>query len=290
MPGRSPGEHHQLGAKIPAGALDSVAPRAQGRPPRESEPDMPIFPIAGHWLHYELYGDPGAPPLVLLHEGLGSASQWLPQIDHFSRRFRVLAFDRWGYGAAAPRERFGPRYLDDDAGETIALLDELGVRDACLLGHSDGGTIALLVAARRPVLVRRLVLEAAHIYTEPSMQRGVEELRRRLRTRPRVQEHLKRLHGERGIALAEAWLARWLDEPTAPERLVDDAALARIGCPALVIQGDEDEYATVQHARDLHAALARGELWLIPGVGHVPHAELGEEFNRRVAAFLLRPD
>lgn len=247
---------------------------------------MPTSTVNGHNLHYETTGDPANPPLILLHQGLGSAAEWQPQVDAFSPSYYVINFDRWGYGRSDPRPGFGPNYLFDDTQEAIALLDHLNIRDAFILGHSDGGTIALLLAAQRPDLARALAIEAAHIYYEPRIHQGISDMVERTRRSKAVESYLARLHGpEKARVFIDHWFSRWLSAENLPDQIVPAELLASITCPVLVIQGVEDQYALPQHAIDIDTALPDSELWLIPEVDHTPHARLGDSFNRRVMAF-----
>jgi pimeloyl-ACP methyl ester carboxylesterase len=250
---------------------------------------VPTCAINGHSLYYELHGSADDPPLVLLHHGLGASSEWAPQIARFvDQHYRVIAYDRWGYGRSDPREAFAFGYLLHDTQEAIALLDALQVRAAYILGHSDGGTIALLLASQRPDLVRAMVIEAAHIYYEPKIQAGIRAMLDKVQHSRVVRAYLAELHGDRGRALAEQWLAHWLTPDNLPTALVEPGALSRVRCPVLVVQGQDDEYATDQHALDIAAALPDSQLWLVPACGHTPHAALGDQFNERVIAFFAR--
>jgi pimeloyl-ACP methyl ester carboxylesterase len=249
------------------------------------EKTMPTFTINGHNLYYETQGDPANPPLVLLQQGLGASMEWASQMATFSDDYHVIVYDRCGYGRSDPRPHFDYGYLLPDTDEAIALLDSLDVKEAFLLGHSDGGTLALLLAARRPDLVRAMAIEAAHIYYEPKIQAGIQAMLEKVRSSRRIQSVLKMLHGEKAQDLAEGWLTHWLDPGNVPVDLVAEEALVQVQCPVLVIQGEEDEYATPKHAEDIHAHLPNSELWIIPGCGHMPHVTLGEEFSARVAVF-----
>ncbi len=113
-----------------------------------------------------------APTLVFLHEGLGSLSMW----RDFPRRLAdatgcgALVYSRAGYGWSPPAALPRPiRYMHDEAVVLDEGLRERGVRDAIVVGHSDGASIALIWAgsARRPSL-RALILEAPHVFAEPS--------------------------------------------------------------------------------------------------------------------------
>jgi len=209
---------------------------------------------------------------------------WQRQIPAFTTAgWRVLAYDRWGYGRSDPRPAFAPDFLLNDAVEAVRLFDALEIERACLVGHSDGGSIALLIAASHPERIQRLVTVAAHIYLEQVTGQGVRGIAQSAQVPP-LKNALEREHGAKAQAMVQAWTSRWLDPQMASLSMVTE--LPKIACPALVIQGELDEHATPQHARDIAASVRQGKLWLIPGVHHmVPH-EIPEEFNRRVLEFL----
>jgi pimeloyl-ACP methyl ester carboxylesterase len=240
--------------------------------------------LDGHALYWEVHA-PGRPRTVaLLHHGLGSVQAWHRQIPAFvAAGWCVLAFDRWGYGRSDPRPTFAPDFLAHDADEAVRLFDALGIRRLSLVGHSDGGSIALLIAAEHVPRIERLVSVAAHIYFEDLTGDGLHGIRRATRLSP-VRDALQREHGEKAEALVQSWTDRWL----APDmRLLSmRPLLGKILCPTLVIQGEQDEHATPQHARDIAAGVRHGDLWLIPGVQHMPIHEVPDEFNRRVIEFL----
>ena len=95
---------------------------------------------------------------------------------------------------------------------------------------------------------------------------------------------LKREHGERAPDLVKAWLSCWLRHGLITLDLVEE--LPKVRCPTLVIQGAEDQHATLQHARDIANGIQGASLWLIPGVGHMPTHEIPGAFNQRILAFL----
>jgi pimeloyl-ACP methyl ester carboxylesterase len=222
--------------------------------------------------------------VVFLHHGLGSVHSWRHQIPAFvAAGWRTLAFDRWGYGRSTPRPAFAPDFLQSDAEETIQLLDALEVRRAAFVGHSDGGTIALIVAGAHPDLVSRMAVVAAHAYYEPREGEGVRGIAAAAQEAP-LKDSLDRHHAEKARVLVEQWTQRWLRPEMRDLSLLP--ALAQVRCPTLVVQGELDEHASPQHARDIAAALPMAELWLIPGAQHmVPHDQ-ANEFNARVLAFL----
>jgi pimeloyl-ACP methyl ester carboxylesterase len=240
--------------------------------------------VAGHAIYWELHGAPERGTVTLLHHGLGSVQAWQRQLHAVSNAgWEVLAYDRWGYGRSDPRPEFTDRFLMQDALEAIHLLDLLGIDRTALIGHSDGGSIALLMAALQPLRFTHMIVVAAHIYYEEKMRVGLLSIAGEAK-RPPLSIALMREHGDRAERLIEMWVDHWLESD--PGNLDMSDKLAQISCPTLVIQGELDEHATPQHARDIAAGVQRGELWLVPEVGHMPPHEIPEEFNRRVLDFL----
>ena len=127
------------------------------------------------------------PLLVFLHEGLGSVSMWR---DYPARLCQALdwhglVYSRPGYGRSTPRpkdQHWQPDFLERQASEVLpALLRELGVhqtyREVWLLGHSDGGSIALIHAARHPESVQGLIVVAPHVMVEDISVRSIQQAR-----------------------------------------------------------------------------------------------------------------
>lgn len=252
-----------------------------------SEPETSDwFRVNDHRLYYELHGSGQDPVVALLHHGLGSILSWRRQISAFvNAGWQVLAFDRWGYGRSDPRPELLPGYMRQDASECIALFDHLKLETASIVGHSDGGTIALILAAHYPERIERMALVAAHIYYEPKMGEGLLGIAEAAKSPP-LATALAREHGSQAQSLVQTWIDHWLSSH--PASLSLRAELPKVACPVLVIQGELDEYATPKHAADITEAVQQGELWLIPGVHHMPPHEIPEKFNQRVLAFLSR--
>jgi len=238
----------------------------------------------GHQLYYERYGIQASDVVLFLHHGLGSTRSWRRQIAQFTEAgFQALLYDRWGYGHSEQRTGFQAGFLAQGAEETIEFLDALGLERVHIVGHSDGGTIGLLVAASWPERVISLVVVAAHIYYEPKMLEGLREIQANF-IRPPLSTALEREHGERWQHLAEAWIRHWLQSDIRELSMQDQ--LDDVVCPTLVIQGELDEHATEKHARDIAEGVRCGELWLVPGARHMPMHEKPDEFNRIVIDFL----
>ena len=116
------------------------------------------------------------------------------------------------------------------------------------------------------------------------MRTGILATRQVFETEPRFRESLRRVHGEQAGAVFVKWFAGW----QRPENLAWDlrSNLDRIVCPALIVQGEADEYALPQHARDIAACIPGTELLPVPGASHQLPQERAEEFNERLVGFL----
>ena len=230
-------------------------------------------------------GPGNGPAVVLLHHGLGAVPAWRNQIPVIARAgYRVVAYDRWGYGQSEPRQHLNLPGFEPDLADLDAILDQLGLENPILVGHSDGGTIALYYAAQNTRPIEKLVTIAAHIYVEPKMETGIEEVRMAYETDPRFQEGIRRMHGEKARQVFYNWYDGWARQ----QNLNWDMRplLGRISCPALVVQGVEDEHAEPAHARDIAQAISGAMLWLAPGVQHMFPLEQPETFNAGLIAFL----
>lgn len=229
----------------------------------------------------------GAGALVLLHEALGSVSLWrdLPERLAAATGMRVVAYSRAGHGRSAPAPR--PRtaaFFDHEAHRVLpALLDLLGVRRPLLLGHSDGATIALLHAAHHRV--RGAAILAPHVVVEPEAIAGVEDAATAYAAGGRLRDGLAR-HHDAPDALFEDWTTMWLDPAMADWSVEHE--LAGIRDPLLLVQGEEDAYATLGQLDRVAARTGCPvERLVLPG-GHLPHAEHPEAVVAAVAALATR--
>ena len=203
-------------------------------------------------------------------------------------RWAVRGSSSTGWGTAssdplpAPRD---VRYLHEEAHARLpAVLAAQGLERPVLIGHSDGGSIALLHAAAFPQGAAALVAIAAHVHVEAAALAGIRQAVERWRVGG-LRSRLERWHGEKAEMLFHAWAGTWL----APEFRAWDIApdLAGLQCPALVLQGAADEYATTGHLDAVRAACGPvAEARLLPGLGHSPHLEAPGQVVEAIRAFL----
>ena len=241
--------------------------------------------INGHDLHIERQGPGNAPTVVLLHHGLGSVWAWKEQIPVLVQAgYQVMAYDRWGYGGSDARPALDLPTFATDVEDLRLILANHGIRRTALVGHSDGGTIALYFAAQYPELVDCLVTVAGHIYVEPKMEGGILGVKHAFDTDERFRQGLQHVHGDK----YENTFHNWFDGWHRMESLSWDMRpiLRQIRCPVLVVQGEQDEHATPQHAKDIAKTIPHAQLWLVPGAGHMLPQEHAILFNQHLLQFL----
>jgi pimeloyl-ACP methyl ester carboxylesterase len=232
-----------------------------------------------------------APTLVLLHEGLGCVAMWKDFPEKLAQRTGcgVLAYSRPGYGKSDPVPLPRPlSYMHDEARDVLpAVLDAAGVRDAILVGHSDGASIATLYAGgRQDFRIRGLVLLAPHFFVEDISITSIAAAKEAYETGD-LRSRLARYHGDNVDVAFRGWNDAWLDPKFREWRI--DEALAYVRVPILVIQGADDQYGTVAQ---LEAAeretYCPTETLLLPRCGHSPQNDQPEATLAAIAEFTAR--
>jgi pimeloyl-ACP methyl ester carboxylesterase len=251
-------------------------------------------PWAGHpsgrvHIEHRFVGPATGPLVVFLHEGLGSLSMWrdFPERLCAAAGCRGLVYSRPAYGRSTPRpagERWGPDFMHRQAHELLpALLDALGVQPPyALFGHSDGGSIALLHAARFPARVACAVVLAPHIVVEDISVRSIEATRGAyLNTDLRAR--LARHHADVDSTFW-GWNDIWLDSRFRGWSI--EAEIGTIACPLLAVQGLDDEYGTLAQIRGIRQRLPQTQLLELADCAHSPHRDQPETLITAAAAFI----
>jgi pimeloyl-ACP methyl ester carboxylesterase len=227
--------------------------------------------------------------LVFLHEALGCTAMWhdFPAQVARDTRMPAIIYDRAGYGRSS-RSPYRPRdrsYLHCEAQVVLPqLLERLQVDQAILIGHSDGGSIALLAAAACPDKVAGIVTEAAHVFVESITRGGIREALAAYEPHG-LEKRLARYHGDRAQDLFFAWADTWLS-PGFQDWNIENC-LGRIQCPALIIQGLEDQYGSPRQVNSIVAGIGTHAVPLfIPGCGHAPHRDAPRRVRRAIAEFV----
>lgn len=233
-----------------------------------------------------------APLIVFLHEGLGSVSMWreFPAQLCEAAGARGLVFSRPGYGASTtldPEPAWTPAFLHEQAWELLpALFDALGVDGAqdrpWLLGHSDGGSIALLYAARHARRIAGAVLLAPHILVEDLSVASIAAARDAYRDTD-LRERLARHHEDVDRAFGR-WNRIWLDPAFRSWNIADE--IAAIRCPLLAVQGLDDEYGTLAQVHGIAERVPGTEVLVLPQCGHSPHRDQPEALIAAASRFI----
>jgi pimeloyl-ACP methyl ester carboxylesterase len=234
-------------------------------PPAASSPTTRgHLPVHGIQMYHEVHGAGDGVPLVLLHGGgstidvtYGRILPWL------ARHRRVIAVEEQAHGRTSDRD--APARFETSAEDVAALLTQLGVASADIMGFSNGGSVALQVAIRHPTRVRRLVFASS--------------MTRRSGTRPEFWDAIAHAtFADMPQPLKDAFL-RVTPDPqklrTMYERDIErmrnfrdvpDAEVASVVAPTLILTGDRD-VPTAEHAVELSRQMPHARLLILPG-GH----------------------
>jgi len=247
--------------------------------------------LAARWMRPAGGHDPNHPVLVFLHEGLGSIPMWgdFPQALVAASNLPGLLYDRPGHGLSDPLVKGGLdlQYIDFEACQVLPrVLDICHVRRAVLIGHSDGGTMALIFAARYPGAALGIITEAAHVFVEEVTREGIRRTLAAYRAGD-LKARLQKYHGPGLDALFRRWTDTWLSDAFAEWNV--EELLGTVHCPVLAIQGEADEYGTTaQVASIVEKAGGRSEAFIVPGCRHVPHHQARRPVLERMVEFVRR--
>ncbi|MCG8695036.1 MAG: alpha/beta hydrolase [Minwuiales bacterium] len=233
---------------------------------------------AGHRLEAVWYGPPPdvAPTLVFLHEGLGCVSMWrdFPEKLAAATGCGALVYSRLGYGRSEQRPLPWPvTYMHDEGLRVLPdVLSAARVQDCILVGHSDGGSVALIYAGGTPSpSLRGVITEAAHVFLEDESVESVGAAKQQY-LHDGLKQRLARHHGENTDCAFFGWADSWLN-PAFRDWNIEEY-LAPISAPVLAIQGVDDRYGT-QAQVDAVVGQVGGaaEALMLPDCGHSPHRE-----------------
>lgn len=233
-------------------------------------------------------GAPGT-TLIFLHEGLGSISQWrdFPLAVSLAASLPAVIYERRGHGNADPLDApRSARYLHEEALQSLPeVLRQLQIDDAILIGHSDGGSIALIFASVRPEKVRGIITEAAHVFVEDVTLAGIREAVR-IYASTDLPDRLSKHHGSNTETVFRGWSDTWLS-PAFRDWNIDEY-LSGVRCPVLVIQGRDDEYGTPAQVEAIVSGVSGpSEPVIVEDCGHVPHLQARERVLAEMTRFIL---
>ena len=243
-------------------------------PLASSPPIRECRTVDGKRLEILLYPAAGSKAtIVMLHEGLGSVAMWkdFPERIAEATGCRVLVYSRYGHGKSERlAEKRAPDFMHHEAKVVLPeLLHQFEIQQPVLLGHSDGGSIALIYAGTWPERVRGLVLEAPHVFVEDFGLRSTIAIRTIYESTD-LSKKLGRYH-DHVDEMFRGWNDIWLDPQFRAWNIED--YVSPITCPVLVIHGEEDEYGTIAHVEAIQRGGPQARAMILPRCGHSPHRD-----------------
>ena len=246
--------------------------------------------VAGLQLEYRDFParDAAAPTLMLLHEGLGCVAMWrnFPEKLAALTGSRVVVWSRAGYGASSPYpEPRQLRYMHREAEQALpALLAALNIERPVLIGHSDGGSIALIFAGAYPQVPLGVAVMAPHEFVEAETLAGILAAKTTW-TVTDWPSKLARYHADAARVFSD-WNDTWLSPPFRDWNI--EEYLPKITCPVLAIQGHDDEYATMRQIEVIAEQVPGAELLKLKNCGHSPQRDQETVVLEALAAFVSR--
>lgn len=234
-------------------------------------------------------GEQERPHLVFLHEGLGCTEMWkrFPHILCRETGCPGIVYDRLGYGRSSPLTdprtiHYLHEYALTELPEVISQL--IPARNYFLIGHSDGGSIALIHASEKPAHLQGIITEAAHVFVEKETLDGIRVVADAFNAGKL--RGLSRFHGEKTEGIFKAWSDTWLSDWFKYWNI--EYLLPSIECPVLVLQGTKDQYGTVAQVESIASKTLNAQKAMVERCGHAPHQESTDVILQLMTEFLER--
>lgn len=229
-----------------------------------------------------------APPIILLHDSLGSVELWRDFPERLATELGrpVVAYDRLGFGGSSPHPgMLAVDFIRNEAHESFReIKDALGITRFSVFGHSVGGGMAVGIAAAYPDECEAMVTMSAQAFVEDRTVAGIRAAQGTF-AEPGQLDRLRRYHGDKAPWVLSAWIDRWLAPDFAGWSL--DPDLPHVRCPNLVLHGNRDEYGSSEHPRRIAELSAGPSALHIGDWGHVPWREEPATIIRLVNAWFV---
>jgi pimeloyl-ACP methyl ester carboxylesterase len=209
------------------------------------------------------------PATVWLHHGAGSTRAWEAFLPGAAGGRRAIAYDRRGFGRSTHGRHLTTAMFDEDVADLRSLVGERGDQPVHLIGHSDGGTVALLLAARAPELVLSVAVVAVHVRGDRVTVATLRRMGPPEEWPEPMRRSLRRAHGEEWADVAGGWYALWTSPEWERWSIIDE--LAAVGCPVYAMHGLHDELSPPLHAEAMRDVLPGARVTWVDTATHDPH-------------------
>jgi pimeloyl-ACP methyl ester carboxylesterase len=264
-----------LGAVVAGSALADSPTVPASVPYGNNDAAGKFYDIRGIKIYAEIYG--AGPPLLLLHGNGGDISAFSGNIPYFAQHYRVIAMDSRDQGRSTDN---GTKLtFEEMADDSAALLDVLHIKSADVLGWSDGGIVALLMAIRHPDKVLKLAASGANLWPGPDAF-GPDEWQEMTSDYEARRNEVRTTDDEK-----DRWKLFLLDYE---EPHISLRALHTIRCACLIIGGDRD-LITVAHTTLISQNIPKAQLWIVPNAHHDVLVNHRDQFNQNVDQFFRAP-
>jgi len=241
----------------------------------------------------KIYPDKGAkstlPVIFFLHEGLGSIDQWkdFPEKLVEATGFPAIVYDRQGYGKSSPlTEKRGLDYIHKEEIILQQLINKLQVESYFIVGHSEGGSLALIHASRHPSGLRKVVSLSANTINEPKITPSIQHVMETYK-KPgsRLKQSLLKYHGEKTDAVFYAWSKTWTASFFSSWNILNE--LKQIKTPLLAFHGADDQYTSLDQIKNIQELIpAPKEIHILAQCSHHPHFDHEEIVVETIGHFL----
>ncbi len=213
--------------------------------------------------------------IIFLHDSLGCIELWrnFPKKIGLGTSCNILAYDRQGYGKSCSftSKKRDKDYLKHEAETLGKILEKTGLKKVILFGHSDGGSIALLAAALFPENIIGIITEGAHVFVENETINGIKDAVNAYKN-TNLRDRLYKYHGSKTDDVFKMWTETWLS-PSYQSWNIEEY-LPLVQCPSLIIQGEKDEYGTMDQVSSIVSkTTGESKPLIIDCIGHTPHKE-----------------
>jgi len=233
------------------------------------------YDVRGIKMYVEVYGN--GQPLLLIHGNGGSIKSFKNNIAYFAQKYKVIALDSRAQGKTIdPNDSLSFEMMADDE---AAFLDALHIDSAYILGWSDGGINALLLAMRHPEKVIKLSVTGANLWPDST---GISPSYWRSEKKRFDTTHSAKFATQKEKNDWKLFLLDWL-QPNIPLK-----SLKAIKCPSMIIGGDHD-LIPVDHTVQIYKNIRNAYLWILPNSGHGTLREHADDFNKQVDLFFSSP-